>query len=381
MKIKQKTLLAICAIILVAMIFIGGYYYYFYGDTLDRNIPACMSEKFNAAGQLDGIGVCNINIEDSDNCSSEDVTKFNTSISNMCIISDADVNVQSECSRETFRSNKGNNICEANLDLSTCSQREASGIQFIVQSSCGSVDNLQLPEDQSNNPNAASCASFEASRCDTNQIVNETAVGNTVAACCIDDPTAATASCANFEASRCQNGQIVDTSAVGNTATACCIDDPTAATASCASFDQSQCPTNHIVDISATGNTPTACCKLARTPPARGATLCQNFDCGLIGSLKATPPTTGDEDWNNCCEYTIHGASWGKQPEPRNAEGVCELSDLTLGSISYDSFGIPQGGAATGNPMYETYKQECVQDCGKILQTNPTGRTVECHDR
>ena len=55
----------------------GYYYYYYYGDNVDTsNVPTCISQKFNAAGRADGIGVCNVTIEDSDNCSSDDISRF-----------------------------------------------------------------------------------------------------------------------------------------------------------------------------------------------------------------------------------------------------------------------------------------------------------------
>ena len=208
MRISQKSILVICALLFVIISLGGGYYYYYYGDNVSTsNVPTCISQKFSAAGRADGMGVCNVTIEDSDNCSSEDVSRFNTTLRNMCNISNTVINQQPDCARETFRSNIRRNVCEvSNLDLSSCDQSEATGVEVAVNMLCGSVDNLQLPErDRSNSrsntgSNAGSnsrsntgsnlCSRFSDTDCSTGQIVNPAtdATGALAAECCIADP-------------------------------------------------------------------------------------------------------------------------------------------------------------------------------------------------
>ena len=69
----------------------------------------------------------------------------------MCNISDTVINQQPDCARETFRSNIRRNVCEvSNLDLSRCSQTEATGVEVAVNMLCGSVDtSINYPKDRS----------------------------------------------------------------------------------------------------------------------------------------------------------------------------------------------------------------------------------------
>lgn len=121
-------------------------------DCCEKEDIKCIEQKITAAMSPGGVGLCNITIEDSDNCSDEEREKFAKRLESMCKITvpPGSSSSASACFDDSLRNSVGNQYCDTTVDLSTCSASTVTFMTTFMNGLCGNSSNLTLPNTNQN---------------------------------------------------------------------------------------------------------------------------------------------------------------------------------------------------------------------------------------